>query len=160
GLLVLWLSAALMVRLTRAFFPRRARYETRQGIRNLFRPQNQTTIVTMAVGFGVFLLSTLLVVQSKLVGWLDVEEAHGQPNLVAFDIQTDQVDDVRDRITAAAARAPELTPIIPARIAAVGGVAIEELLASPRRYGVEPWAVRREYRHTYRAALGDAERLV
>ena len=160
GLLVLWLSAALMVRLTRRWFPRRARYETRQGIRNLFRPQNQTTIVTMAVGFGVFLLSALLVVQSNLVGWLDVEDTQAQPNLVAFDIQSDQVADVRGRITAATDRALELTPIIPARIAAIRGVPAESLLALPRNRGVEPWAVRREYRHTSRAGLGDAERLV
>ena len=101
---------------------KRARYEFRQGIANLYRPQNQTTIVTMAVGFGVFLITALWVVQANLLGWLDVTELARQPNLVAIDIQRDQLDDVRSRLAAVAALPPELTPIVPARVAAVKGV--------------------------------------
>ena len=202
GLLALWGCARLLVLGTRRLFPRRARYEVRQGIANLYRPQNQTTIVTMAVGFGVFLITTLWVVQSNLLGWLDVAALETQPNLVALDVQRDQVADVRARLDAAAGHPAELTPIVPARIAAVNGVPAETLLARARRDSpraphraeggrqrgsearprgadrsqdevegaaasgraarprVEPWAIRREYRHTYRANLNRTERLV
>jgi len=197
GLLLLWGCARLLVLGTHRLFPRRARYEVRQGIANLHRPQNQTTIVTMAVGFGVFLITTLWVVQSNLLGWLDVTGLERQPTLVALDVQQDQLADVRARLNAAADFPAELVPMIPGRIAAVKGVPASELLAriqarrdsaralrdsarargesvrtrgggrrseaadsaSPGR-GPEPWALRREYRNTYRAELSGTERVI
>src|SRR5690606_646874 len=54
---------------------------------------------------------------------------------------------------------PEIVPIVPARLVAVDGMTVDELLEEdPRR--VEPWALRREYRHTYRDTLTSTERLV
>ncbi|HSJ15511.1 MAG TPA: FtsX-like permease family protein [Longimicrobiales bacterium] len=159
GLLVLWSAAALLTRVVRRVFPRRASYPVRQGVANLFRPRNQTTIVTMAVGFGVFLLASLWVVQRSLIGWLDVEDRRSQPNVVAFDVQPDQLADVRARIDARALHTTELTPIITARVQAVNGRPVAELLATPRQPRIEPWALRREYRHTYRAELKSSEQL-
>ena len=132
GLLLLWGCARLLVLATRRLFPRHARYEVRQGIANLYRPQNQTTTVTMAVGFGVFLITTLWVVQANLLGWLNVGGLEQQPNLVALDVQRDQLADVRTRLDAVAAYPAELVPIVPARIAAVNGVPAAELLERAR----------------------------
>jgi putative ABC transport system permease protein len=159
GLLLLWGSAALLTHGVRRFFPARASYPVRQGVANLFRPRNQTTVVTMAVGFGVFLIATLWVVQGSLIGWLDVDDRRAQPNLVAFDVQQDQLVDVQARIDSVAERSPELTPIITARVLAVKGVPVAELLAREESR-IEPWALRREYRHTYRARLKPTEELV
>jgi putative ABC transport system permease protein len=66
-------SEILLTRLTRRFFPRSAGFPVRQGVANLFRPQNQTLAVTMAVGFGVFMLSGLWVVQRNLLDWIRVD---------------------------------------------------------------------------------------
>ena len=160
GLLVLWGCAALLIRLVRRFFPHRASYPVRQGIANLFRPRNQTTVVTMSVGFGVFLIAAMWVVQGSLLGWLDVDDRRTQPNLVAFDVQPDQLPDVRARFEARARYTTELTPIVTARVLAVKGVPVAELLATRQDPRIEPWALRREYRHTYRAALKSSEQLV
>ena len=69
----LWLSALLLVRGLRRFFPRRLPYLYRQGLANLYRPANQTLMVVLALGFGAFLLSTLLLVQHNLLRELRVD---------------------------------------------------------------------------------------
>jgi putative ABC transport system permease protein len=171
GMAVLWLCARLLILGTRrlargrAFAgartgsARRRAFALRTGIANLYRPRNQTTAVTMSLGFGVFLVATLWVVQQNLLSWMRTDASRPQPSLVFFDIQTDQIDEVRQLLVQHADAPPDIVPIVPARVAAVGGRSVEELLGErPRR--VEPWALRREYRHTYRDTLTGTERMV
>jgi len=157
---ILWLIATGLVRATRRWFPTRARYVVRQGIANLFRPQNQTVPVVLAIGFGVFLIATLYVVQRSLLDQLAVDARPDRPNLVLFDIQVDQREGVAalvaDRLTAA----PSLTPLVPARIAAINGRVVDSILADTTGRGPSRWALRREYRNTYRDTLVASEQLV
>jgi putative ABC transport system permease protein len=156
-LAVLWLTAWLLTKLTRRFFPRRAPFAVRQGVANLFRPHNQTISVTLALGFGVFVIATMLAVQSNMLGWLQIENDENAPNLLAFDIQSDQVEDVRSVFQQHGVQAVSFTPIVPARITHINGVPIDTLLAGPAAKEIEPWALRREYRHTYRDTLVASE---
>lgn len=168
GLGVLWVCARLLSWLTRRLLrtarvvggTRRRSFTVRQGVANLYRPRNQTTAVTMAIGFGVFLVATLWVVQVNLLGWLRPDGDGPEPNLVFFDIQTDQVDEMRAVLADFADAPPDLVPIVPARVAAVKGVPADSLLARGRSSTVEPWILRREFRHTYRGHLTGAEQLV
>jgi putative ABC transport system permease protein len=174
GLLVLWICARMLIAATRRLARRgvavaradrsgagrRRAFAIRQGIANLHRPRNQTTAIVMALGFGVFLVATLWVVQRNVLGWLRVDVGRPQPNLVFFDIQRDQVDSVRALLARYADVAPDLVPIVPARVAAVNGIRADSLIARARTPRVEPWAVRREYRHTYRDTLTGGETLI
>lgn len=153
-------SAWLLSRLTRRFFPARAGYVVRQGIANLFRPHNQTTAVTLAVGFGVFLMATLYVVQRNLLDQLRTDRRPDRPNLVLFDIQTDQIGGVLALLDDRGAPALEETPIVTARIAAINGRQVQELLADTAGPRPSRWALRREYRNTYRDHLTASEALV
>ena len=157
---VLWATARALVAATRKLFPANAPYVVRQGIANLFRPHNQTVSVVLTVGFGVFLLGTLHVVQRNLLDQFAFETSGSRPNLVVFDIQPDQVDDVRARLAAAGAGETAAVPIVPARIAAIGGVSIDELLTDTSSLRRSRWALRREYRNTYRDTLVASERLI
>ena len=94
ALFALWLAALGLVRGLRRFFPRGLPYVYRQGLANLYRPANQTLMVVLALGFGAFLLSTLLLVQHNLLRELRVDRGAARPNLVFFDVQPDQRDDV------------------------------------------------------------------
>jgi putative ABC transport system permease protein len=156
---VLWLTAKALIWATRRWFPRRASYVVRQGIANLFRPQNQTVPVVLAIGFGVFLIATLYVVQRSLVDQFALDARPDRPNLVFFDVQSDQQDGIVRILAARGVRPLEVTPIVPARIARVNGRPIDSLAEDPlhRR---SPWALRREYRNTYRDTLVSSERLV
>ncbi len=157
---VLWMAARGLVAATRRLFPASAPYVVRQGIANLFRPQNQTVSVVLTVGFGVFLLGTLHVVQRNLLDQFAFETSEARPNLVVFDIQPDQVHDVRDRLAAAGAGETSAVPIVPARIAGIGGVPVDELVTDTSGLRRSRWALRREYRNTYRDTLVTSERLI
>src|SRR5690606_9701104 len=96
---------------------------------------------------------------SNLLVWLQPETGGTQPNLVFFDIQNDQIDTVSALFTQHADGPADVVPIVPARLLNVNGMSVDELLEEdPRR--VEPWSLRREYRHTYRDTLTSTETLV
>lgn len=137
-------------------------YVVRQGLANLHRPRNQTRTVVIALGFGVALLATLYLVQANLLSQVRLSSlsAGGRPNLVFIDIQPDQADGVAGLIRSRGHGLIQLVPIVPMRIQAINGRTVRELqqdTAGPRR---EPWALRREYRSTYRDSPTRSERLV
>lgn len=156
--LALWLTAKALMWATRHWFPRHASYVVRQGIANLFRPQNQTVAVVLAIGFGVFLIATLYVVQRSLVQQFALDAQPERPNLVFFDIQADEKDSVVRILGSRSVPPLGLAPIVPARIARVNGRSVDSLAPdSARRRGL--WPFRREYRNTYRDTLVGSERL-
>ncbi len=155
------LAALLLVRGLRRFFPARLPYLYRQGLANLYRPANQTLMVVLALGFGAFLLSTLLLVQHNLLRGLRVDRGATRPNVVFFDVQPDQRDDVLRRVRQSGPITAPVTPIVPMRIASIKGRPVSELLASQdAKQGPERWALRREYRSSYRDAPSPSERVV
>jgi putative ABC transport system permease protein len=156
-ILGLWLAALGLIRGVRRFFPHGARYALRQGIANLFRPRNQTLAVTLALGFGVFLISLLYVVQHTLLGQFRLDARADRPNLVLFDIQTDQRAGVRAVLEEHGLPVVQETPIVPARIHALNDRTVEEILTTPGAWQYERWALRREYRHTYRDSVVASE---
>ncbi|GBD31390.1 hypothetical protein HRbin33_00342 [bacterium HR33] len=145
---------------TRRFFPRKASYVLRQGIANLFRPHNQTTAVSLAVGFGVFLLATLYVVQRNLLDQLRFDTREDRPNLVMFDIQQDQLESITQMLRERGFPVSQTVPIVPARIAAINGRSVTVLLSDTAAWRPSRWALRREYRNTYRDTLVESETLV
>ena len=132
----------------------------RQGIANLHRPRNQTVAVTLALGFGVFLLSTLYLVQVNLLDAFRLETAEERPNLLLFDIQRDQADGLAELVAGRGTALRDLTPIVPARIAAINGRTASELMADTTDASPSRWTLRREYRNTYRAEVAETERVV
>ncbi len=158
--LFLWLAALLLMRTTRRYFPRRARYVVRQGVANLFRPQNQTTAVVIALGFGTFLIATIYLVQRNLLEPFAIDTGANAPNMFLFDIQEDQRGGVADLLREHGAPPLELTPLIPARLSAINGRSMQEILTDSVGPVIPRWALRREYRHTYRDSLTGTEELI
>ncbi len=155
----LWLVAKGLTRATRRFFPRRAPYVVRQGVANLFRPHNQTVSVILTVGFGLYLLGSLQVVQRNLLDQFAFDVRPDRPNLVIFDIQLDQREGVASLLRERGLGTQEFTPIVPARIAALNDHSVSELLDDTTGAGPSRWALRREYRNTYRDTLVSSEEL-
>ncbi len=156
----LGLSAFVLMRMTRRFFPRHARFPLRQGIANLFRPHNQTVAVTLAIGFGVFLIATLYVVQRNLLAQIVMETRPDRPNLLLFDVQPDQSEAVATLLTERGAPVLQRTPVVPARLTRLKDRTVEEVLADSLGPRVPRWALLREYRHTYRDTVVGSERLI
>ena len=184
-LFLLWLSALLTTRAVRRAPTAGLPYPARQGVANLHRPGNQTRVVVLALGFGVFLLATLFLVQHNLLRPFRLDAAgQAQGNLLLFDVQGEQREGVTGVLAADGASVMQEAPIIPMRIHAINGKTAAELvggtaaadpeLSGPsdggppddeaeepseegQRSGPEAWAVRREYRSTYRDSLVDSE---
>jgi len=160
SLALLYLCARGLMWAVQRFFPRGADYPVRHGVSNLFRPRNQTATVVLALGFGTFLISAVGQVRASILGEFDVTGEAGRPNLLLFDIQADQEPVVDSLLRGEGARSVSLTPVIPARLAAVEGESVEELLTRDRGERPPRWVLSRLYRNTFRAELTDSEELV
>ena len=79
ALLVLWGAAWALARGRAQVAPTRLPYVWRQGVANLQRPSNQTATIVLAIGFGAFLLGTLLLVQANLLRTLEADRRSGAP---------------------------------------------------------------------------------
>ena len=158
---LLWCVALGLARGTRRFFPRRFDYTVRQGVANLFRPGNQTVAVTLALGFGVLVVGVIAQLQRNLARELSFERGANSANMILFDIQPDQEEPVESLLSRYSAGAPEVTPMITARLAALNGRAVTDILAdSLDERRPERWTLTREYRNTYRAELKESEAVV
>src|SRR5690606_7073978 len=90
---ILSVTATLVIWLVRKFFPQRSSFIWRQGLSNLFRPNNQTRVLIITIGLGTTLITTLFLSQGLLLDKVKFSSAEsGRPNMVLFDIQSDQFD--------------------------------------------------------------------
>ncbi len=155
--LVLAGLSTLLVRGLVRYTPTSLPYFVRQGIANLHRPNNQTLMMVFSLGLGTFLISTLLVSQQVLLDQLDVLGGGGQPNLIMYDIQPDQVAPVQNLLQEQGVPILSSVPIVTMRLNGINDDSIDAMREdSTRRLS---WAHRREYRSTFRSTLTDAETL-
>jgi putative ABC transport system permease protein len=176
GILVLWLAARGLMYGVRRWFPARWPYLWRQGLANLYRPANQTVTVVLALGFGASLLTTLFLVQHNLLSEFRVGGVSGRPNLMLFDIQPEQRAGLATLLTESGHPGTPMVPVVSMRIKQLRDIPVRALVAAdtaapdtagpPNRRGTQSgggpssWAVRREYRSTYRDTMTASETLV
>jgi putative ABC transport system permease protein len=156
---VLWVAATLLIALARRSTSASWPFELRQGIANLHRPANQTRAVTLALGFGAFLLSTVYLVQSNLLGRVQSSADASAGNLLFFDVQDNQAAPLDSILADHKLPVVQQTPIVTMRLESINGRTVTALIADTtvRRAG---WALRREFRSTYREQIQDSEKLV
>jgi putative ABC transport system permease protein len=158
ALALLWLSATAVIWLARRGLRAGWPYVVRQGVANLYRPGSQTRAVTLALGFGAFLVSTIYLVRGNLLRDFDLSGATARANVLFFDVQQDQVGGLDSLVRAGGHQIVQRAPIVTMRVSAVNGRTSQQLLADTTRR-TPPWPLRREYRSTYRATVGGAERV-
>jgi putative ABC transport system permease protein len=139
--------------------PRLLSFPWRQGLANLHRPNNQTAAVMLAIGLGTFLLVTLYNARSALVSEVMQRSGKGEPNLVLFDVQQEQRRSVAELIRSFNVSLYNEVPVVTMRLSAVKGKSVETIRADPTSR-IPAWALRREYRSTYRSRLAGTEKIV
>ncbi len=142
----------------RRFFPSGWPYVWRQGLANLYRPNNQTLLLMLALGLGTFLIVTLLLVERSLLEQFDVASDGQRPDQIMFDIQPNQVEGVTQILEAQDLPLIDQSPIVTMRIKEIHGQTLAEL-REDSTYHVN-WAHNREYRSSYRSYLTEAETLL
>ena len=170
ALLVLSLASWALARAVRRWTPSGWPYVWRQGLANLHRPANQTVTVVLSLGFGAFLLTTLFLVQHNLLRQVSLGGGGVRPNLVFFDIQADQREPLSTLLHQQGMAAGEPVPIVPMRINAINGRPVLRVTGDSAEWATDSaasggrrssgWALRREYRSTYRDTLVASEKLV
>lgn len=150
------LAAKLTIWAARKFLPKRANYVLRQGVANLYRPNNQTLVLTLSLGFGAMMIALSHLLGAALLQQVELAAKSDQPNLVFFDVQSDQLDGVKRLLEAFDAPALQTIPIVTMRIAAVKG----KTLAEARRDSSAKPAWFWEYRVSYRDSLNETETLL
>ncbi len=150
--------AYAMMWMARRFFPSSWSYLWRQGFANLFRPNNQTLILIVSIGLGTAFICTLFFVQDILINRVTMSSSENQPNMVLFDIQSDQKQAVSDLTKSMNLPVIQEVPIVNMRMTEIKG----RNAASYRKDSLARGALRgleREYRVTYRDSLSDSEKI-
>jgi putative ABC transport system permease protein len=149
--------------LARHVLPSMLPFSVRQGVSNLHRPNNRTLLMLMSLGLGTFLLLCLYLVQQTLLTQLFAGGGKDRANAVLFDIQTSQRAGVTSLLHSLELPLLDDAPVVTMRLMSVKGRSVTALLAekAERKDDHHPdWALRREYRSTYRDDLRDGESIV
>jgi len=174
ALLALAGIASVLINVTRRSVLHAGSFAVRQGVANLFRPQNQTRAAVTAVGFGVFLIGTVASVDRNVRARFSLAGAGIEANLAVFGVPPDATEALGALMSERGYPMLEILPVMPARLHAVKGARVTDLLAESVRAGDgEPnprvsaesgppasWALRREYRTSARDTLVGGESVV
>ena len=102
------------------------------------------------------MLTTLYLTQQTLLRHVALADAAGQPNLILFDIQSDQRHDVTTLVHSYGLSVLQQVPFVTMRLVSIKGRSTVELRAEKH---IPEWALLWEYRATYREHLLDTETL-
>ncbi len=159
--------ATMVMWLVRKFFPTSWSYLWRQGLANLYRPNNQTIILIVSIGLGTAFICILFSVQTILLNRVTLSASGNQPDMVLFDIQSQEKEAV-----AALARQNGLpviaqVPIVNMRLEALHKKAGKQPLKRSNATSYDEVSkddsarqrslLSREYRVTYRDTLATSE---
>ncbi len=156
--LVLMGIAWLLMWLVRRFFPSSWNYLWRQGLANLYRPNNQTGILIVSIGLGTAFICTLFFVQSILLNRNKMFSSENQYNVVLFDIQASQKDSVLALAKKFGLPAIGTVPVVNMRLEKVNNVTATSVQKDSSNL-IPPQAFAREYRITYRDTLISSEKI-
>lgn len=145
--------AKLLMFMARKFLPLSLSYLWRQGFANLYRPNNQTLMLTVAIGLSTAFICTLFLVQGLLMNRVKLSAGENQPNMVLFDIQQGQKESLNNLTQSYQLPLMNQVPIITMRIEEINGKKAGADSTNAR-------AFRGEIRATYQDTLTAAEKII
>ena len=151
-ILLIILSRLLMF-LVKTLLPKSSNYLWRQGFANLYRPNNQTLMLTVSIGLSTALIGTLFFVQGILMSRVTLSSGSNQPNMVMFDIQKTQKKRIDSLTQAFKLPLMNQVPVVTMRIEEINGKKASADTNNRRAY-------RNEIRATYQDSLTAAEKIV
>jgi putative ABC transport system permease protein len=159
-LAALTIAASGSMALLRRHRPRRGPFWARQALANLFRPRNHTLSTTLAIGFGIFLVATLHIVQHNVLSRIASDTRPDRPNLVLFDVQPDQVAELEAFLSERDTHVYENTPLVSARIGGLRNRSTGNWLDDAELDKNFRWSLQHEYRLTFSEELRETEEIV
>lgn len=155
------LVARFSMWLVKRFFPASWSYIWRQSLANLYRPNNQTSVLIASIGLGTALITTLYFIQALLISQVEITTDNDRPNLMVFDIQSHQVEELAELTRSYDLPVLQQVPVVTMRIESINGLTLEDVVSDTtedNRRRSSPY--RREWRVTYRDSLIESEKIV
>lgn len=147
------------MKLVKTYFPKGAGFTTRQSLLNLFRPNNQTIVLLVAIGLGTFLISTLYFTKDILLEKTAVGQTSESANLITLDVQPAQVGEVLNTFKANDLPVMDNIPLVTMRMHSIKNELVSSLRTDTTSQ-IKGWLLNHEFRTTYRAKLVDSEEIV
>jgi putative ABC transport system permease protein len=154
--IVLHFAASALMKFLRGFrhIPS---FVMRHGINSLYRPGNQTRIILLAVGLGVFFVVAVRSLQLNLRDEFSLDLNAVRADLYMIDVYNDQREGVEEIIAKHTGLKPQLIPTVRARIAGINGSEVNLNRVRPNQ---SRGLLGREYLLTYRSHLEDYEQVM
>jgi len=156
---VLAAIAILFMRGIKRFFPSKWGFTARQPLLNLYRPNNQTMVLVLAIGLGTFLISTLYFTKDILLAKTALEQSEDNPNIILVDVQPTQRNAVADHMEQKKLKVLDNLSIITMRMHSIKGVLVNEIRKDSTTK-ISDWVLNHEFRATYRDSLIASEEIV
>jgi putative ABC transport system permease protein len=150
--------AGLFMKGIKKYFPASWGFTARQSLLNLFRPNNQTMVLVLAIGVGTFLISTLYFSKDILLAKTSLEGRQKAPNLILLDVQPEQQEAAAQQITEEGMPLLNNIPIVTMRIQKIKDRSVNDI-RSDTTSTINRWILNHEFRITYRDSLIDSETL-
>jgi putative ABC transport system permease protein len=157
--LILYAIAILLTWLVRRFFPTSWSYLWRQGLANLYRPNNQTSILIVSIGLGTSLICTLFFIQTILLERVRLSTSGNQPNIVLFDIQGSQKEGVLAIAKSQGVPVNQSVAIVNMRLEEVNGKTAADFEGDTSTAEQSRRIFGREYRVSFRDSITSSEKI-
>ncbi|MFC0605687.1 ABC transporter permease [Winogradskyella pulchriflava] len=151
--------AKLTMRMIKVWFPKSLGYTTRQSLLNLFRPNNQTLVLIVAIGLGTFLISTLYFTKDILLSKTEVGNTAQSANIILLDVQPEQGVAISKTITDNNLEVINNIPLVTMRIHSVKGL-VSNVAEQDSTVHIRRWVYNHEFRTTYRDSLIASEEIL
>lgn len=158
GYALLYGFSLALITLVKRFFPHSWGYVWRQGLSNLYRPNNQTVILVMAIGLATAFIGTLFFVKALLIEQVSFSTRGDQPNMVLFDIQSGQKEEVSEFVKSFGLPVIQEVPIVTMQLESINGYRQADV-EKDSTTTLSARAFARELRVTFRDSLISSERI-
>ena len=141
------------------YFPKKASFTMRQSLLNLYRPNNQTLVLLVAIGLGTFLISTLYFTKDILLAKTEVGNTSDNANIITLDVQPDQVNDVVSTFKNNDLKVLDNISLVTMRMHSINGRLVNTLRTDSTTQ-IRKWILNHEFRTTYRDELIASEEIM
>jgi len=152
--LLLFGLSRLLMWVVKRVIPNSSSYLWRQGFANLYRPNNQTLMLTVSIGLSAAFICTLFFVQGILIKRVTISAEGNQANMILFDIQNEQKEAVAKLTRDYKLPVMNQVPVVTVRIEKIyAKKALKDTTKESKR------ATQGELRVTFQDSLTSAEKI-
>jgi putative ABC transport system permease protein len=151
--------SSLFMKVIKKYFPTTWGFTKRQSLLNLYRPNNQTMVLVLAIGLGTFLISTLYFTKDILLAKTTIENKKNDANIILMDVQSAQKEAIVNTIIPKGLEVIDNIPIVTMRMHQIKERLVNDIRKDTASK-MNQWILNHEFRTTYRDELIASEEIL